>query len=190
MTESDFAWAAGLIDGEGCLFIYNRKNKSYSALLTVTMTHVPTIEKLNSIIPGHFNYKLSKHGHKGMLTWRPYDTKYAIDKIYPYLVCKKAEADILLEFLLMPKDTSHHKYQHLLKRKNELYWLCREAKKFDYTEEIIKRKAENLGKRDTFKADFKCKVCGKEMKIARHRAKKQQYCSPKCRCDRNKHEKK
>ncbi len=54
IKETDYAWAAGIIDGEGCISIAktlrkDAKNFSYCLCIGVSMSHFPTVEKLNNI---------------------------------------------------------------------------------------------------------------------------------------------
>lgn len=113
------AWVAGLIDGEGCIYIRKRTEKapsrkerspSYALSLTVKMTHKPTIEELKNIFgvgrihretPGKLNKKVS---------WRwAVSTQEGADilrMILPYLKVKREEAELAIEFSEVSKRSS------------------------------------------------------------------------------------
>jgi hypothetical protein len=100
-TETDFAWAAGFIDGEGCLFAYRRAN-GYQAGLTVTGTDVTVLERLAGIIGGRVTpktrtnarwaqaYQVQIHAAAHLAELLP--------RLMPYLTAKYDEAELLLEF--------------------------------------------------------------------------------------------
>lgn len=113
ISDVQLAWAAGIIDGEGCLHISRaRPNRgagavspSYSFYLKVTMGHRPTVERLQSIFaaagcPGSIQ-SVTQWRFNPAYSWLLASRK-AIDVIRlvrPYLVTKAAEADIAEEFM-------------------------------------------------------------------------------------------
>jgi len=90
------AWAAGILDGEGCFTISFRKNSGvHQMLLKVVCMDSRMCEKL---------YELFAGSHwvdgQGRPSWQVTGKKAAsvIKQVYPFLVCKKDQADICLQF--------------------------------------------------------------------------------------------
>lgn len=103
MTQTDAAWAAGFIDGEGYIGItreYNPKYQKtyYKVTLMVGQVHLLPIEKLQLMFGGKVSHRDNKH--QGFWTWRVSgENAYsAIRYILPYLVAKKRQAELLLQF--------------------------------------------------------------------------------------------
>lgn len=97
MSETDLAYAAGLMDGEGCIHIARSRN-SYTLQITFNQT--------DSIIApwlyAHFNgylYKYPKDNYQ-YHEWSIFSNK-AVDflkKILPYLTLKKDQAKLAIQF--------------------------------------------------------------------------------------------
>jgi hypothetical protein len=112
--ETDIAWAAGLFDGEGCVFMARQVRKSrpslsYSLRLSMSMVHKPTIERFASIV-GHG--KVVVHGRdkarcnaRDSWQWSTYNAKAlnVLRMLRPHLVTKAAEADIAAQFATVDK---------------------------------------------------------------------------------------
>lgn len=114
MEPLKVAWAAGIIDGEGCITITKqqpgsggRVNPSHRLYVKVSMGHLPTVERLREIF-----------GRGAITTWRSKsprendaycwwvaarDAQAVLDAVRPHLVTKAEEADIGLEFLALPR---------------------------------------------------------------------------------------
>lgn len=111
MVETDWAWLAGLVDGEGCLE-YSRlggpiDRPHYSARLTIAMYSWPAIEKAIGIVAslglGPPNlYERIGNGGKPRFGLHMAGVKVAavIRKLLPHLTVKVAEARLLLEALV------------------------------------------------------------------------------------------
>lgn len=116
---ADLAWAAGLIDGEGCITIQYKKasikngsrNPGHSLLLKVTMTHEPTIRRLYKLFEVG-TVQLQRISKKDVgkswnpaYSWicNPVAAAYVIGFVRPYLFTKADEADIALEFASLPR---------------------------------------------------------------------------------------
>lgn len=106
-------WAAGLIDGEGCISILralirptklNRRvvaRYSYTLNLSVGMVHRPTIERLQMLFGGYIRFRTTKQLNcRTSWEWsiRGQQAKEVLEKITPYLFTKKDEAVLGLEF--------------------------------------------------------------------------------------------
>jgi hypothetical protein len=110
------AWAAGFIDGEGTIsvkrFFRNRKNGRYiyyqpflSLSQAVVGGHDKGVFKMQELFGGsvsHWHGKTARDGYNRYPTvqWSVVsnDALKCINMIYPYLVCKKENADVILRF--------------------------------------------------------------------------------------------
>ena len=111
MDEINWAWLAGLIDGEGCLY-YERtgsgERPGYSATLSISMYSWPPIEKAMTIIAslGQGSPCLCTGARNGGKT--RYDlyvkgalTGAVISRVLPYLTVKAVEGQLLLDALIV-----------------------------------------------------------------------------------------
>lgn len=144
--KTDLAWCAGIFDGEGCVSIgfvrptptNGLKNLNYRLAVKVTMgckktvllfrrrigfgtiqNHVASSDKVNASTSWVAMSRLAEH---------------AIVRMYPFLVTKKAEADIALRFMRLPNPRRGGSRgspiidRGLLMPKHALYVLCCKAK--------------------------------------------------------------
>ena len=105
MLETDLAWAAGIIDGEGCIILVRHKasktRKTDSWLLRVDVGNCDArmLKKFLTLFGGHVVKKLAPSS-KHMPQWRWYcNGKNAVNvlqSILPYLVCKREQAEVAL----------------------------------------------------------------------------------------------
>jgi len=111
LTEIEKAYMAGIIDGEGCISLSpaykSKRGQVHRLLLTVNNTSLSLIswvaEKwqanlhlfksntLNSLLPlrKHKIYSCQINGKKAVLI---------LKEILPYLICKKRQAEVAIEF--------------------------------------------------------------------------------------------
>ena len=113
--EVALAWAAGIIDGEGCLFIsrhkpdakYHVRTFQYRLGLKVTMGHQPTVIRVSQIfgVGSRHRVEQSKKGFNTAYTWLAQARLLLpiLDAIKPYCVTKSDEINVALEFLRLPK---------------------------------------------------------------------------------------
>ena len=136
MKGAVLAWAAGMIDGEGCIGIYHTRTSGYGFVLSVSVgnTEIELLEALRSSFGGGV-YAIRKTqanpGWKRAYQWRPGSRKAAsfLDAILPYLQSpRKTEAAVLgLEYQSqkvvgrLPRDVERvHRA-----RQQEYYWEMR-----------------------------------------------------------------
>ena len=119
-TRTDLAWAAGFIDADGVITIVRRAqarpqsghpgiNIQHQALIQVSQRDTPDreapINKLVEMFGGYVNRhivkpnEIIKRSH-GMITWGVASKKafHCLELIYPYLVLKKKQADVVMQF--------------------------------------------------------------------------------------------
>ena len=109
-NEIDIAWAAGFIDGEGCLRIAKHANAGgvnpiYHLHLAISQNRRETLEHCQTIIGVQssicrFPDRESFRRPVFLLTYLCANARDALTLLQPYLVRKKAEAMLALEFAL------------------------------------------------------------------------------------------
>lgn len=108
-NETDKAWAAGFLDGEGyigtveCTKGHTKKgkvpkNRSFSSVVHAAQTKREVLEHLQSILGGTLGTSRCKTGI--VYQWRAYgdNTILALRMILPYLVGKSRQAELVIEF--------------------------------------------------------------------------------------------
>jgi LAGLIDADG DNA endonuclease family protein len=105
-TIAELSYLAGIIDGEGSIYIQSRK-RSYAIDYFPRFQIVNTDKKLMDWIYSKFGGNLFqknriKHNPKWRLQYEWFTTRKLMDQllelIIPYLICKKEHAQIMLEF--------------------------------------------------------------------------------------------
>lgn len=103
------AWLAGVVDGEGCIYIHRTKpnpNKAsvspwYQLELKVKMVHKPTIERFICVFGGAIRKELpGKNNVRVAWRWSVSGKTAArvLDCLLPFLFTKKPEALLALKF--------------------------------------------------------------------------------------------
>lgn len=125
MTELEKAWLAGIIDGEGCIFIAKRKRNNrhspdYALGLAIRMTHFETIRYIKNITKVG---SISKHEYKNnSKNWRPslrwcacsleaYDLLLQVES---FLITKKYELELVKEFMAIKYKRTYRVPQEIL----------------------------------------------------------------------------
>jgi hypothetical protein len=114
MTEIEIAYLAGLFDGEGCIHIKKTRRPDtpcgvqYALQTSVRMTNKNAVDKFYNAFGGHV-YPCSKRfpWHKDMWQWIALSSiaqVFLMDTM-PYLIVKKDEAKLALEFQVEKKRT-------------------------------------------------------------------------------------
>ena len=105
MTDNEaLAYCAGLIDGEGCIKIQrtmnkDRKSPKYETSITVRMTAKQPVEFLTKTFNGNLTSNILYTG-KIYWSWTVLSTKAkaVAERLLPFLVFKKNQAELLIEF--------------------------------------------------------------------------------------------
>ena len=111
LSETDKAYMAGLVDGEGSIVIEYCNNRRNTKLrMNVTNAHIETLEGLKNLWGGHLYRrppnKIKNHKAVGQLGFTAKQAWEVISSIHPYLRIKRKQADLALEFaktLLPPR---------------------------------------------------------------------------------------
>lgn len=105
---SQLAWAAGFLDGEGCIRVAKRDpggdaNYIYSLSVSVTQNCRTTLEHFKDVlgIEGsicEFNSKSAVRSPVYLLTYNCTKARAVLELLRPFLVRKRREADVGIEF--------------------------------------------------------------------------------------------
>ena len=109
LSETDKAYIAGIIDGEGCIYIDNwkdtrgRPNRCYIIRVKVAMTDREVPEWLSSVVGGscrNYDCRKKNNNHKIIYIWSYCGTKTIdfLKIIKPYLKIKHKQAEVAIEF--------------------------------------------------------------------------------------------
>ncbi|MCC6311361.1 MAG: hypothetical protein IT345_10645 [Trueperaceae bacterium] len=105
MNETDIAWAAGFVDGEGCITIRTRlrarNRRDYSVSLAVGQVDPKPLDKLVEMFGGSIGRRSAEPARRVMLMWRVtgHRAGHVLEVLRPYLLAKGDQADIAMEFL-------------------------------------------------------------------------------------------
>jgi hypothetical protein len=104
LTERQKAYIAGIIDGEGCLYLGKRSDGKngfwYCDALTVEMGCESVPRYLYELCGGLLTSRYRKNRVREMWQWKATNSGVAslLKKIFPYLIEKKKEAMIYIQF--------------------------------------------------------------------------------------------
>ena len=105
LAETDKAYLAGLIDGEGCVSIRKWKDKGkyfgYTLCLDIANSNPKLVKWIVENFGGKiYSYKFKNPNHKIRHDWRIYHQRAAdiLLTVLPYLVIKKTQALLAIEF--------------------------------------------------------------------------------------------
>jgi hypothetical protein len=110
------AWAAGFLDGEGCFTLVRHKDASNPLyrlpFVGAAQLRLDPLERLVEILGGKITYCHSNSIGKRVNQWklRSYEIADAVPRVIPFLVMKKREAEIVLEFksMVFRRGRGHH----------------------------------------------------------------------------------
>jgi hypothetical protein len=101
--KTEWAWAAGILDGEGSIRVQQRLfngHANFTLRVCVAMTHQPTIDKLFEITGG--GYRTSRHAGSGrplyVIEWAARKAEKVLRAMSPYLVTKREQAAAAIKF--------------------------------------------------------------------------------------------
>lgn len=96
-------YAAGFVDGEGCISIYHMKKRNIHVLrISAPQLKPEPLYILQSLFGGKVNYLTPRKTHpRGIYKWEATSRAagIAVQELAPYLIIKKAEAEVALQFL-------------------------------------------------------------------------------------------
>ncbi len=127
------AWLAGLVDGEGCVYITNSASGVYTLVLSIQMTDFSAINEIKEIVGiGRISQcSLKTKGGRTMWKWTAFSKAAGevITQILPYLVTKKEQAQVGLQFLSLGKGNRWHPpSEEMRNEKKRLFLILRSLK--------------------------------------------------------------
>jgi len=136
-SETDKAYLAGLIDGDGSICLNKEKRRYYRLNVEVSSRNKDHLEYIQRIFGGYIVESM-KNGAK-LYVWmcRGRQAEAVLRAIAPYLILKKKQAEIALEYRDMFRNKGKNRFNPLtpeeIKRREEIYNSLRK----------INRKGEN-----------------------------------------------
>jgi len=100
----DIAWAAGFFDGEGCIHIgrvFRGVRPVYVPMITVSQVAREPLDELQRLFAGGiYNASSGRPNSKPLLAWKAAggDAERAVREMIPYLLVKRAQAEVFLAF--------------------------------------------------------------------------------------------
>lgn len=115
LTETQKAYLAGILDGEGSLGLYQDIRRTTNSILLRVVVITNKDEKLVNTIYGWINqgkvkiYKATG-GYKNITIHHRAFAEVFLKTIYKYLLAKQERAKMTLEFINLRKGRFHHPY--------------------------------------------------------------------------------
>ena len=121
MQETDRAYVAGFIDGEGCIYackIKTRNSYTINGKIIIGCTNKESIEKIHQMVENNGSRNITQHKQKP--NWKPMfrlelpQQKGArlLQQLLPYLIIKKKQAELFIELAnLKSKSKPFKKYK-------------------------------------------------------------------------------
>jgi hypothetical protein len=143
LTETEKAYLAGLIDGEGCITIIKSKparkakNPSYSLQVFINITDERVIRYCKEVTGvGSISFLLvtkRKPTWKNIWTWclRKQDTYDFLVQILPYLIIKKRQAELAVEYAEGDVSGINSVTEEVLLRRDHYYQIIKDLKHRD-----------------------------------------------------------
>jgi hypothetical protein len=125
IVETDMAYAAGLMDGEGSICIRRHIYKtsghnipSFTVYVEIRMTNWEAVDFICNKFGGHLTEKGRTNKGKVIYDWKIYSKKAIsfLEMISPYLKCKHRQAMIAKDFQKLPFATKHNRDEVTKKR--------------------------------------------------------------------------
>lgn len=105
LAETDAAYIAGIIDGEGCINLsHYRAEGVYSPKMAVAITSEPLVDYLVEVAQAHKSkYTRSTAGGRTAYhaIWRANKMRWLLPQIEPYMIIKREQANVILYYLEM-----------------------------------------------------------------------------------------
>lgn len=120
-SKTDLAWLAGIIDGEGCIWICRHyvKTRGYLRFIPfvqITNTNFQIIEKSKKILDAlgisYYNQSFKYSGEKekwDIKIGKRDQVKKILESLLPHLVGKKDQGVVMLDYLQQSDDLIKHK---------------------------------------------------------------------------------
>jgi hypothetical protein len=104
-SKEEYAYAAGIIDGEGCIQILHSVLRgtiqSWKICIEINMCSKKVLDKMVGLFGGNLKeYGVRPNMHYKQYRWQVYSkvAYNALKKMRPYLIEKRAQADLAIQF--------------------------------------------------------------------------------------------
>lgn len=108
-SATDLAWAAGIVDGEGCIYIGKRSRErpgstrpGWKCTLRVANTDVRMVNRMWQFFGGHVTpprmIRLSTRPYFEWHSESARSTRAILEALLPYLVVKRDQAEVAIQF--------------------------------------------------------------------------------------------
>lgn len=185
IKDTDKAWVAGIIDGEGCIYIHKAKpskgakNPCYSLKIRVAMTDFPTIKRLQELYPAVYHEKFGQDVNcRNQAVWECSSIVCAnvIKDVLPYIFTKRRQAELAMKFIALPKATSFKETpQWLLKEREDIALQMKLEKDIEFPVTYTPKR------KDTKKTKYTaCAKCGIKIRAYHENGTVKKYCSHAC----------
>ncbi len=104
LQSTDYAYLAGLFDGEGCIYIYHTTKEYLALSVRLGVTQRFIAEYYQSVFGGsvHRHDYPGKDGYRRRVMWYWQAPSLIAERflkaVYPYLLIKKPQAEVALKF--------------------------------------------------------------------------------------------
>lgn len=144
IAERNIIWAAGVIDGEGCILlkkVKGGKNDLHTLDLEVSMTDYHAVKKLHEIFgigsfrPSRRKKKQANHRQAWRWVCTSNDAMEVIELVLPYLIVKREQAELATKFSELKKKHPGRKglSQEEVNIREEMFLKMKELKQVEYT---------------------------------------------------------
>lgn len=147
MTETELAYLAGIVDGEGYIGIKttpargDRVTTGFHARIQVRMTDEPAIALLSQL--GGSYYRENPHAERGkpLYCWQVSDrlAEQALTALLPYLRVKKQQAETVLELRRLQATGREHRTRLVGTRHLDNGRGVKEVRTFAFSDEYVAR---------------------------------------------------
>lgn len=102
-------YIAGIFDGEGCVFIYRDSRwGSYTLSINIANTYYPMLVAIQEQLGGNLKH-LANSNDVWQLVWSSKKARDVLVLLFPYLVVKREQAAVAIEFQDLARQTGAKK---------------------------------------------------------------------------------
>jgi hypothetical protein len=140
LTIADLAWTAGIIDGEGSIFVMKQKREdrdrdtNYILRVSVQSTDPHMTSELKAMFPDGAEFSVAvdkRENNSNTMKWQVSGRRAAkfLKEILPFMRVKHKQAELAVEFQTTTKKHWRHMLPEDYKKQEMLYLALKQAKK-------------------------------------------------------------